>query len=70
MVIPARFGFGRLLEMIAIVDDLDDHDAVLIHLLTMTEPDANNGHTMALAFLDIHEARNYRHIPAKEKEAA
>lgn len=56
--------------MIAIVDDLDDHDAVLIHLLTMTEPDADNGHTMALAFLDIHKARNYRHIPAKEKETA
>jgi hypothetical protein len=56
--------------MIAIVDDLDDHDAVLIHLLTMTEPNADKGHAMALAFLDIHEARNYRHIPAKEKEAA
>ena len=56
--------------MIALVDDLDDHDAVLIHLLTMTEPDVDNGHAIGLASLDIHEARNYRHIPAKEKEAA
>jgi hypothetical protein len=38
--------------MIAIVDDLDDHDALLIHLLTMTEPDVDEGHAMALAFVD------------------